>query len=194
MDDAAPRKPLYRVFVFVPVLLLLFGAVKLRQFKEQKELDKERNDAKNFVVHYQAPVGWKSTPHGPESLFREIDPKTGLILRGAANQVVDASNPTPDLTTDGIAKYFEDRTDENMPTWKATELAKAPGDGVDFAVLRRATKDRVVITAYAVRGNTTVLMTLFGKGKARNLVDSNLPVFYEMLKTVSLHEKDMSNL
>jgi hypothetical protein len=103
-------------------------------------------------------------------------------------------NPTPELDTDGIADYYKDRTDENMRDWKATKLGAVAGQDVPFAVIRRSTKDRVIVTAYAVRGNTTVLVSLIGLRKAMAQVDPNMAMFDAFLGKLSLTEKDMSDL
>jgi hypothetical protein len=189
MDAASRRTKGVRLTLIVPLMLLVAGALAWTGYKKRESADM----SKNFVLNYSTPAGWKAAAHGPETLFRCIDPKTDLVLRGAVNQVISEDNPTPELDTKGIADYYVDRT-ENMGGWKVQRLGVAKGDGTSFEVLRRSARDRVVVTAYAVKGNTTVLVTLFGKGKARNLVDPNIGVLDSFLRTVSLHEKDMSDL
>ena len=150
---------------------------------------------RNFQPLYVTPVGWVPAPHGPTTLFKFSDPKTKLILRGSVNQMISEVNPTPELDTDGIAEYYVERTKEAMPSWVATKLSKyGSTTGTEFQIIRRATKDRVVVTAYAVKGNTTLLITLFGKDRAMQLVDANMKMLYSFLDTVKLNEKDMSNL
>jgi hypothetical protein len=151
--------------------------------------------AKNFQPMYVIPTGWHNDPHGPSTLFKLTDPMTHVVLRAAVNQVISDSNPTPDLDTEGIANFYMDRTEESMPTWKAVKLKKyANSKGTEFEILRRSTKDRVVVTAYSVRGNTTFLVTLFGKDRSKDSVDPGMGKLYSFLDTVSLDERDMSKL
>jgi hypothetical protein len=190
MAVVVPRRPGVRFALILPLLLLVAAAWAWRREKRQEHIDL----SKNYEVAYTLPAGWKVGVHGPETKFRLIDPKTDLVLRGEVNQVIDENNPTPDLDTKGIANYYLQRTQENMPEWKAEDLGTVAGDGTDFELIRRSTKKKVVVSAFASKGNTTVIVTLFGQQKAAGMVDSHMDYLSSFLKTVSLHEKDMSNL
>jgi hypothetical protein len=177
--------------VFVALVAAgVFALARVRNYENQAA-----ESAKNFKPNFVFPIGWKENPHGPDSLFKLTEPSTNLVLRAAVNQIIDTNNPTPELDTKGIAKFYIDRTQESMPNWTATVLKSYSNPkGTDFEVIRRATKDRVVVTAYSVRGNTTLLITLFGKDGSRKFVDSGMPKLYQFLDTVSLNEQDMSSL
>lgn len=190
MAKFAVSLPRARVVLFVPLLLLVAGAWSWRREKQQQKIDL----SKNYELVFQAPAGWLSAQHGPETKFRYIDPHSHLVLRGEVNQVIDENNPTPDLDTKGLANYYLARTAENMKNWTARDLGPAQGDGTDFEVIRRSTKGKVVVSAFASRGNTTVIVTLFGQGRAAGQVDSHVGFLDSYLQTLSLHEKDMSNL
>lgn len=190
MADVVPRRARgVRLVLVIPLLVLVAGALAWNKHKKQQAIDL----SKNFVIHYDLPAGWKAAPHGPETLFRVIDPNTRLVLRGAVNQVISEENPTPELDTEGIADYYVDRT-VNMIGWKVEKLGISKGKNLEFEVLRRSSKDRVVVTAYSVRGNTTVLVTLLGKGRDMGQVDPNMSILYHFLNTISMQEKDLSNL
>jgi hypothetical protein len=176
--------------VVVPCVFAIGGALLWVKHTKTESV----NGAKNYVLAFAKPDGWRAEGHGPQTLFKYQDPKSDLILRGAVNQVISEVNPTPDLDTDGIAQFYVDRTTDNMPTWTAEKLGKVDAGGTSFELVRRATNDRVVVTAYAVKGNTTVLVSLFGKDGAMKRVDPGIPDFKSYLATLSIHEKDLSNL
>src|SRR5579862_8668800 len=104
MADVVPRRA--RVTRPIVVFSLLIPALGVAAWT--KHVRDESQNSLNFVLNYSNPAGWKPAPHGPETLFRFIDPKTHLVLRGAVNQVISESNPTPELDTDGIAQYYVD--------------------------------------------------------------------------------------
>lgn len=191
--DAEPERPRrkFRSWLLIPCALLICGAVGWRAREKKLQIESVKNYA---IGGCPVPVGWKTLPHGPQTLFKYEDPKTNLVIRGATNQMVSDVNPTPELDTDGIAHYYIDRTEESMPNWTATVVGTVPGKDTPFQLIRRGTKDRVIVTAYAVRGNTTVLISLIGMAKAKDVVDSNMAMFDTFLGKVSLTEKDMSNL
>jgi hypothetical protein len=184
-----PRR--YKPWLFSALALVVGGAVIGTNHYHKLQ----RENALNFKPHYQLPSGWHLDPHGPTAIFKCTEPTTHLELRGSVNQVISDSNPTPDLDTKGIANFYIDRTDESMKGWSAAVLKTYSNPlGTDFAVIRRATKDRIVVTAYSVRGNTTLLITLFGKDRSRAYVDPDIEKLYRFLDTVSLSQQDMSKL
>jgi len=180
-----------RLPVLVPCVVAIGCALGWTRHYKQAQID----GAKNYVLSYAKPDGWKSAPHGPQTLFKYVDPKTDVCIRGAANQMVAEVNPSPELDTDGIADYYIDRTHESMPGWTAAKLGTVMmRNKQPFELISRGTGDRTVITAYAVKGNTTILITLFGMNRAQRYVEGELPFFEQYLATLSLQEKDLSNL
>jgi hypothetical protein len=185
---ASPKiRPWLYSFLAIAILATYFG---LKQYRKG-----QHDSIINFQPSYALPAGWVKVPHGPTTLFKFAEPKTKLVLRGSVNQVISDVNPTPDWDTDGIANFYVDRTKESMPAWTAEVLRKYDNPtGTEFEVIRRSTKDRIVVTAYAVKGNTTLLITLFGKNHSMQFVDGNMDKLYSFLDTVALTEKDMSQL
>jgi hypothetical protein len=178
-------------WLYVGAIVLVVGSYA--GVKRYKTL--QINNAKNFRPDFVVPLGWRNQPHGPATLFKILEPSTNLELRAAVNQVVAEVNPTPDLDTHGIANFYMERTQQSMPSWKAVKLKEYINrHGTDFEILRRSTKDRIVVTAYAVRGNTTFLVTLFGKNGTMRYVDPGMTKLYSFLSTVSLNEQDLSQL
>jgi hypothetical protein len=141
----------------------------------------------NFKLGYDLPTGWKELPHSPQTLFFCEDPKTKVKLRGAVNQVVADYNPTPELDRDGLTQQFADITTDHLG-WKATILDTVSFDGGSYRLIRRETTDRIVVSAIAVRGNTTVLMGISGIGEAKKQVDGQIPFFKRYLATTSLEK------
>ncbi|HWD37488.1 MAG TPA: hypothetical protein VG944_01450 [Fimbriimonas sp.] len=190
MDGDPPRRRALRASVLLPAICLVPLAVGWTKYHAYRE----KEDSKNFQPHFVIPGSWKAMPHGPQTLFKYQDPSNRLIFRGAVNQIISPVNPTPELDTDGIAQFYIDRTEQSMPGWTAAKAGVVNAKGLKFDLIRRERQDRIVVTAYAVRGNTTLLITLFGLGKAKPFVDSNMPEFQNFLQSFSLNEKDMSDL
>jgi hypothetical protein len=180
-----------RLPILVPCVALVGGALGWTKMYKDKQI----LESKNYLLKYSQPIGWKSAPHGPQTLFKWVDPKTAVSIRGAANQMVSEVNPSPDLDTENIADFYIDRTHESMPGWGAEKLGKVVAqNGQVFELIRRGTADRTVVTAYTVKGNTTILISLFGMDKAKPMVETELPFFENYLATMALNEKDLSNL
>jgi hypothetical protein len=144
-------------------------------------------DTSNYRVVYGPKAGWKDEPHGPQTLFLYRHPEESILIRGAVNQVVSDINPTPELHTDALAQYYIDRTRENMPGWKAELLDRVPARNTWFRLVHRERDGKVVVTAYAVKGNTTLLISMSGNGDDEKLaVSRNMDGFKNYLSTVSL--------
>jgi len=151
-------------------------------------------DSSNYKVVYAPPSGWKAVPHGPQTLFLYKNPTSGVLLRGSVNQIIADVNPTPELDTDGIARYYVDRTHDNMPEWTAELGEKVDAHNTSFQIIDREKKDKAVMTAYAVKGNTTLLVSLSGNGgKGKTAVFSTMPEFKTYLSTIALEPTIMDN-
>jgi hypothetical protein len=173
--------------------VLMVGTVMAGMFAAKTKAERIES-VKNFEIGHERLTGWKAVPHGPQTLFLYRDPQTKLLLRGAVNQVVSEFNPTPELKTEELAQFFIDRTVENQPDWKATKLESVEAKGTSFRMIRREKKDKCVVTAVAVRGNTTLLVSLSGNAKELKDIDRTMPAFKGFLAAVSMTEKDLSHL
>jgi len=151
--------------------------------------------AENFGIKYPHPYkGWKILPHGPQTLFLYSNEDKGLLLRGAVNQMISTINPTPNLDRDNLAQLMVDNTHDNMPGWSAAIEDKVEAKGTSFRIVRRSERRHVVVTAFAVKGNTTVLITLSGRDGKAEQVDRDMKEFHDFISNVSLTKEDMSNL
>lgn len=180
MSRLEPKR--VRVFGFAFLALAVILPAGLWRKSNASALEEART---NFKLGYVLPQGWKELPHSPQTLFFCVDPASDVKLRGAVNQIVADYNPTPELDRDGLTQQFADITTDNLG-WKAKILDTVDFDGGSYRLIRRETVDRVVISAIAVRGNTTVMMGLSGIGKAKTHVDGQLPFFRKYLATTSL--------
>jgi hypothetical protein len=142
-------------------------------------------DASNYTLEYPKPDGWVEYPAGMQTLFIYKHPKLKITLRGSQSQIVSDENPTPELDRDGLTEQFADVTRDNLG-WKADVLGTVDCKGSSFRLIRRETVDRTVITGIAVRGNTTILITLIGVGEGQKNVDGTLPMFKTFLADTSL--------
>lgn len=151
--------------------------------------------AKNYAIGFpQPPVGWVAIPHGPQSLFMYRNLKSNALIRGGVNQIISDFNPTPGLGTNGIAQYYIDRTKENMPDWVAQKLGMVDAKNTSFRLIKRQRKGKVVVTAFSVKGNTTVLVTLASDENREDTVAPQMKLFSTFLSQISLNQKDMSAL
>ncbi len=176
-----------RVFGSVAIGALLIGPLLLWR---KADTEKRQEQAQNFELGYSKPKGWIVVPHGPQTVFAYRNPKTRVTLRGATHNIVDETNPTPELDRDTVTRNFAEVTVENLG-WKAEILDTIDFNGGSYRIIRREGKDRTVVTGIAVRGNTTVLITLSGIGAAKKNVDSEMPHFRDFLASMSLKQKVM---
>lgn len=147
----------------------------------------------NFTLSYPpAATGWKAMRHGPQTLFLYGNTAKGLLLRGAVNQVISNVNPTPDLDRDNLAKLMVDNTHDNMPGWTASVEDAVQANGTSFRLVRRSEHKHVVVTAFAVKGNTTVLISLSGRDKYASQVDRDMDEFHRFISKLTLTKADSS--
>ncbi len=108
-------------------------------------------------------------------------PERNLRVQGVVNRVEANYNPTPELGADTLAKGYVRNTRQNMPTFQASDLGTVQGRDLDFRVVSRQGPQRAMLCGFAVRGNTTVIVSLIGVGKDKNLVDRYEPMFRKYL-------------
>lgn len=186
---AKPRRSPSRFLGFAA--LAVFGIGGAIAYTHKREADREES-VLNYRIDHVPPHGWQKMPPSPQTLFAYRNPKTTLLLRGAVNQVVSDENPTPDMKTDNIAQYYVDLTGENQPNWKAQMLDSVNCEGSRFRLIRRETKGKCVITAYTVKGNTTLLVSLSADGDKVPEIDREMPDFRHFLSTVKLTQENMN--
>jgi hypothetical protein len=168
----------------VPILgmcvLVLLGAV----YAEHRRATNAELANRNYYLLFSTPKGWVPIPHSPEALFLYREPKTNLLLRGAMSDVVSDSNPTPELDTDGTAQWILDITSENMKDWTGQLLDVVDAQGTKFRLVRRSKSDKCVVSAVAVEGNTTALVTLSADKGQLASIDGEMPAFRQYLATL----------
>lgn len=117
-------------------------------------------DTSNYEVLYPRPELWEAVPHTPFALFMFEHKGTRAQLRGATNKVVSEYNPTPEMDTNSIADYYVHTTTKYQPDWKALRLPDMRTATELFSAIKRERKDKIVVTAFSVRGNTTAVFSL----------------------------------
>lgn len=173
---------------------VMFGSVALLAaglgyFALQKHWIGEDPTA-TFRLVYAKPTGWDEIPHSPSALFLYEEPHSKLLLRGGMNSMQAEFNPDPSLDSDGFAKDFLEVTAQNLKDWKGEMMDTVEGGGgVKFRLVRRWTSDRTVISALAVRGNSTFSITLSGSGKAMRQVDAAVPQFRTFLSSLAIQRE-----
>lgn len=147
-------------------------------------------DIQNYAVGWDSPAEWKEVPHGPQTLFLYTN-NDKLLLRGSVNQVYSEVNPTPDLDARSLAEYYIASTRENMPGWTAEHVGEQPAADATWHLVRRETKDFKILIGYAVKGNTTVIVSLSGRGPSSLAVEPELDSFRTFLKSIRLTEQEI---
>jgi hypothetical protein len=133
----------------------------------------------NYRLSYSMPTGWKAVEHSPQTMF-QFKNGDGVMIKAGKSQIVDDENPTPELDRDTLSENFASMTRSNLG-WQAAMGDVIEFNGGSYRLIRREGKDRTIISAVAVRGNTTVIITLAAIGPAKSHVDEALPSFRDFL-------------
>jgi hypothetical protein len=153
-------------------------------------LRNQQGDSSNYRLESKNPVGWTAVPHGPQTLFLYRDPTTGILLRGAHNQIVAEFNPTPGDSKESVAQYYIDRTNDNLKEWTAKMSESVNAKGGSFQLIDREKKGKRVVTAFGVRGNSTFIVSISANGKEVGKIDGKLPWFKQFLSEVEFQPFD----
>jgi len=143
-------------------------------------------ESANYQLSFSQPEGWKSRPLTPGMMFIYENNTSHLSMRGAVNNVVSETNPTPDLDAEALIRHYQKITVENLKGWHYRLLDSVEAHGAQFRLIRRWTTDRCVVSAIAVRGNTTVIIALVGEHANAPLIDEGIPAFRTYLANLSL--------
>jgi hypothetical protein len=177
------RSKLMSVLVAAVILGTFGGYVSwAKNIKRAKEL------SLNYLVSYPGPPkGWESVPHSPRALFLYQRKGSNIMINAGLNQLEDDINPTPDLGTENLANQVIDMTRDNMPGWTAEKLDSVEAGGTSFRLVKRVNADHIVINAFTVKGNTTLLISLTGRGvtSSKN-IEKSLDDFRHLLSSVNL--------
>ena len=151
---------------------------------------KPNEDARNYEVVYQKPAGWQELPKNPNTLLLTRNPKSLDVLRCSATQIVAEVNAEPDMDTASLVKRVVQTAKENQPEWKTERLKPFDNGKVNFEIFRKTGRNKTVINAMAVRGNTTLIVSLSNSGLgAKKLVESHASLL-DFLGSVDLQVTD----
>ena len=172
----------FNLWVTLLPLVVLGGAF----WSVRRHLPIFAGDTSNYDLVYPHPRVWEEKPHTPFTKFLFEHAETGAQLRGATNQVTLSVNPTPDMNTEGIAAYYVETTKRNQPAWKAERLPNIKTANLEFSAIKRARTGKIVVTAFHVRGNTTVIMSLALDEKNLVTYDAMMGEFRKFLAEIRL--------
>jgi hypothetical protein len=188
--DESPR-PRIRTYFFLSLAVVVCtgSAFAYRSWRVRHDHAMSVNFQLTFP---RADPGWQALPHGPYSIFVYEQKATKLQMRGAVNNLISDINPTPDMDRDNIANLMVDNTHDNMPGWTAVALdGVVEAHNTSFRLVRRAERGHVVVTAFAVKGNTTVLISLSGRDGHSADVDKAMGEFDQFLSRMTLTQANL---
>lgn len=144
-------------------------------------------DASVYDVYWHAPAGWKPVEQrSPLTLFLYQHPERHVTISGFQYHVENEVNTSPDMDADGLANFYLETTKANQPDWTGKRLEDQQSGDLTFSVIERSRKGKVVFTAYAVRGNTTIGASLAGGDENERYARETLPFFRQFLTGMSL--------
>ncbi|MBC8066454.1 MAG: hypothetical protein H7Y17_16605 [Chlorobia bacterium] len=149
------------------------------------------DDFRNYEVVFNKLEGWKELPHSPNTLLLMKHPPTNALLRCSATQIVSETNPEPDMDTTRIVQRVVQNAQENQPEWKTEHLKPYDNGKVGFELFRKTNSGKTIVGAMAVRGNTTLLVSMSNTGEgAKTMAQGNYELLLAFLKTVDLQVTD----
>jgi hypothetical protein len=168
-----------RILMFlIPVALVAGGWMYLRSMQEQTP--------GNYTLEWSAPAGWKEARMSPMALFRYKHPKEETYIRCSLNQNV-GDLPSLHRTPDSLADFQLETTEQNQKGWTGKRLTDIQTDILEFALLRREQPSQVVVTAFGIKDNTTIMVSLTAAGKkASQQVEAAMPELEKLLKGLQL--------
>ncbi len=182
-SDAPPKRR-----SLVPLLLVVGAALAVCAYFGVRMANPQLfADSSTYDIRWDPIPNWKPMPPAPLTLFVFKHPNHEIYVRGFQYQVDYEFNPTPELDTDGLAEYYLDTTRTKQPDWKGERLPDATEGPVRFSMIRRITKGKTVVTAFAAKGNTTIGVALFANGDSVREVESVLPELRKFLSTFTLN-------
>jgi hypothetical protein len=107
-------------------------------------------------------------------------PARNLRLQATVTRV-DSDDPAVLQDQDTLASDYVRNTRRNMPTFRAEDRGSVQGQDLCFRMVHREGPARAMLCGFAVRGNTTVIVSLIGVGKDKGLVEAYAPKFRKYL-------------
>ena len=181
-DPGVPKKPsrvLFMVACAVPILAAAGIYVWLTH-------PNWLHDTANYAIAYDVPAGWVKLPVNELTLFRYKHPDHDIYLQGFQDQMVNEQLTDPELDADGLAKYYLDVTNQNLPEWQGERLSDYGEGDVKFSILRRWKPGKLVFLAFAKKGNTTLGVSMYANEESIPKAEDELEVYKQFLKSVRL--------
>lgn len=167
--------------------LALFGAIGGTVFALLRSTQVDPNiDTQNYDVLNEKPENWKVLPATMMTEFLYQSPDEDAFIRGSLQQTYSAINPTPDQTARSLAEYYVSTTRANLEGWTAEVYDEVQSADTTWVIARRRRPDRTLYNAFASKGNTTLIVTLYGTGKDADSVSRYVPMFKQFLSDARL--------
>ncbi len=161
-------------------LLTLVGVL----YVEHKRTVALEESNKNYSLIYATPTGWLAIPHSPQAIFLYQQPQSHLLMRAAMSDVVADYNPSPEMDTENTAQFMLDVTSANLVGWNGKLVGDVDAKGATFRIVRRWTLNKIVYSAVAVRGNTTIIVSLSADKPELRYIDAAMPQFRQYLASL----------
>ncbi len=148
-------------------------------------------DNLNYEVAFQKLAGWKELPHSPNTLLLLQHPKSKALIRASTTQIVADFNPEPEVDTPEMVKRVVENAQQNQPEWKTDHIEKFNNGKVEFELFRKTNKNKTIIAAMAVKGNTTLLVSMSNTGEGgKSMAAGKYEPLLDFLKTIELQVSD----
>lgn len=172
--------------------LMLLAAVPLAAgaFMFQKSrIDGIRLDSANYYPEKMCPMGWEEVTSHPMHLITCQAPESPVTIVLAANHVVFEGNIMAGETSKSFAMGQVASMERNGDGgWDARYLHEVNGKAGEYGVIRKTAYDFDVFTAFLVRGNSTIMVTLRCRPDLDGCPDY-VPVFNAYLKELEVVQK-----
>lgn len=163
--------------------LALMLAARYRSNHEERVQDAVRNYEMRVIV----PETWKPVPHSPMLRFAYNLPNAPVRITGALSRFEMDENPTADVDAVAMAEDSVRATTDRMANWVAHRIGPVEGKNTTFELVRRSRGEHHMVVAYAVKGNTTALVSLVTDASPK-MLDDQMPTFRRFLETTVFDE------
>lgn len=168
----------------LPAIALGAGALAAGYFGLRSAFPHHFADSANYEVLYEAPNDWRELPKSPMTLFLFKHPDREVFLRGSVNNIESDYAVTPEMDFSMLAEYYLSTTQNNQKEWKGERLRDVRNGKQSFSMIRRWRKDKTVFTAFAQKGNTTLLVGLYAADSEAKSLGAFEPMFRSFLATL----------
>lgn len=151
---------------------------------------KPNEDHRNYEVTFEMPKGWKELPRNPNTLLLARNPDNRALLRCSATQVVSDFNPEPEMDSKNLVAHVVETAQRKQPEWITDRLESYHNGRISFEIFRKSNANKTIQVAMAVRGNTTVVVSVSQPGNALKASKAISGALLSFLDSVDLTQTD----